>query len=73
MTQVQMAERLGVTFATINRIERGHHEPTTSTANALLNMAKEAKIKTDLKAVYHGGKPYTRANDPKTGEGESEE
>ena len=28
VTQVELAEMLGVSFATINRWEKGHHQPT---------------------------------------------
>lgn len=31
LSQVRLAELSGVTFPTINRIENGHHEPTTQT------------------------------------------
>lgn len=28
ITQMQLAEMLGVSFTTVNRWEKGHHEPT---------------------------------------------
>lgn len=35
ITQTELAEMLGVTFATVNRWENGHHTPTTKQKRAL--------------------------------------
>jgi len=45
ITQTELAEMLGVTFATVNRWERGHHEPTIKQKRALRDLCRKKKIK----------------------------
>lgn len=48
LTQSELAEMLGVSFATVNRWEKGHHEPTTKQKRALKDLCKKKKIKWDV-------------------------
>ena len=45
ITQTELAEMLGVTFASVNRWENGRHEPTTKQKRALKELCKKKKIK----------------------------
>ena len=47
ITQTELAEMLGVTFATVNRWERGHHEPTIRQKRALRDLCHKKKIKVE--------------------------
>ena len=40
ITQEELAAKLGVSFATVNRWERGHHEPTMKMKRKLLKYLK---------------------------------
>jgi len=44
LTQEQLAERLGVSFATVNRWERGSSQPQRAAQEAILALAREAGI-----------------------------
>jgi len=44
ITQTELAEMLGVTFATVNRWERGHHEPTIKQKRALRDLCRKKRI-----------------------------
>jgi len=44
VTQTELAEMLGVTFATINRWERGHHEPSIRQKRAIRDLCRKKKI-----------------------------
>lgn len=44
VTQTELAEMLGVTFATVNRWERGHHVPTIKQKRALRELCRKKKI-----------------------------
>ena len=44
VTQEELAFMLGVTFATINRWERGHHEPSIKQKRMLRDFCKKKKI-----------------------------
>ena len=44
VTQVELAEMLGVSFATVNRWEKGHHEPTITQKRAIRDLCKKKKI-----------------------------
>lgn len=44
VTQTELAEMLGVTFATINRWERGHHEPSIKQKRAIRDLCRKKKI-----------------------------
>ncbi len=48
ITQTELAEMLGVTFATVNRWERGHHTPTIKQKRALREFCKKNKIKWEV-------------------------
>lgn len=40
-TQKELAEILGVTFATVNRWEKGHHEPTMKAKRKIRSLCKK--------------------------------
>lgn len=44
VTQEELASMLGVTFATINRWEKGHHEPSMRQKRAIRNLCKKRGI-----------------------------
>ena len=44
VTQTELAEMLGVTFATINRWENGHHEPTIKAKRKIRDLCKKHHI-----------------------------
>ncbi len=44
ITQEELAEMLGVSFATINRWETGKHEPTTKMKRKIVEMCKSNNI-----------------------------
>lgn len=44
VTQSELAQMLGVSFATINRWENGHHEPTIKAKRKIRELCKKAKI-----------------------------
>ena len=44
VTQTELAEMLGVTFATINRWERGHHEPSIRQKRAIRDLCRHHGI-----------------------------
>ena len=48
VTQVELAEMLGVSFATVNRWEKGHHEPTITQKRAIRDLCKKKKIKWEV-------------------------
>lgn len=45
ISQTEMAEMLGVSFATVNRLERGHHEPSLKTKRKIRDLCKKYKVK----------------------------
>lgn len=45
VTQEELAEMLGVTFATVNRWENGHHEPNMKQKRAIRDFCKRKRIK----------------------------
>ena len=47
LTQTELADKLGVAFATVNRWERGHHEPTMKEKRKLAPMFKKHGIKVE--------------------------
>lgn len=47
ITQAELAELLGVSFASINRWETGKHEPTTKMKRKIVALCKENNIKTE--------------------------
>jgi DNA-binding transcriptional regulator YiaG len=44
ITQVELAEMLGVSFATVNRWEKGHHEPTITQKRKIRDFCRKHKI-----------------------------
>lgn len=44
LTQVELATELGVSFATVNRWEKGHHQPTIKQKRALRDYCKKNRI-----------------------------
>lgn len=45
LSQEELAKELGVTFATVNRWEDGHHEPTIKAKRVIRDYCKKKKIK----------------------------
>ena len=41
LTQEELAKKLGVSFATVNRWEQGHHEPTMKLKRSLTKLFKQ--------------------------------
>lgn len=48
VTQTELAEMLGVTFATVNRWEKGHHEPTIKQKRAIRELCRKHKIRWEV-------------------------
>ena len=48
VTQTELAEMLGCTFASVNRWERGHHEPTIKMKRKIVELCRKNKIKVDF-------------------------
>ena len=48
LTQMEFAQFLGVSFASINRWETGKHEPTTKMKRKIVELCKENKIKLEV-------------------------
>ena len=44
LTQVEFAKLLGVSFASVNRWERGHHEPTTKAKRKIVELCRKNKV-----------------------------
>lgn len=47
ISQQQLGELLGVSFSTVNRWEKGHHEPTLLAKERLKNLFQENGINTE--------------------------
>lgn len=45
ISQNELAKMLGVSFATVNRWENGHHEPTLKARRAIKELCKKNHIK----------------------------
>lgn len=45
--QAELAELLGVSFASANRWETGHHEPTIKSKRKIVALCKKHKIRID--------------------------
>lgn len=41
LSQEEFAEKLGVSFATVNRWENGHHEPTYKARRKIISLCKK--------------------------------
>lgn len=48
LSQTELAELMGVSFATVNRWEKGHHEPTIKQKRALKELCRKKKIKWEI-------------------------
>lgn len=48
VTQVELAEMLGVSFATVNRWEKGHHQPTMTQKRKIRDFCIKHKISMDI-------------------------
>ena len=47
LSQTELAVALGCAFATVNRWERGHHEPNYRMKRKIFALCKKYKIKTE--------------------------
>lgn len=68
LSQAELAEKLGVSFATVNRWEKGHCEPSQIAVNAIKNLCAEHDIdfsqlegtsiitSNETVTLYHGSK-----------------
>lgn len=45
LSQAELAELLGVSFASVNRWEQGHHEPTIKSKRKIVALCQKHKIK----------------------------
>lgn len=44
ITQAELAEKIDVSFASVNRWEKGHHEPTMKAKRKLAEICRELNI-----------------------------
>lgn len=51
LSQEELAEVLGVSFASVNRWERGRHEPTIKAKRKIVELCKKNKIKLVAKEI----------------------
>ncbi len=56
LTQEQFAQRVGVTFSTVNNWEKGNRNPHPFLFQRLLEMAEEAGLKNVVKNAKRTGK-----------------
>lgn len=49
VSQEELAKMLGVTFATVNRWENGHHEPSIRQKRAIRDLCRKNGIETIVK------------------------
>ncbi len=47
MSQEEFAEKLGVSFATVNRWENGHHDPTYKARREILKLRAKYKVEVE--------------------------
>lgn len=55
LSQAELAELLGVSFASVNRWEMGHHEPTIKSKRKIVALCKKHKIKTEMDEKVNKG------------------
>lgn len=55
LTQEQLAQQLGVTFATVNGWENGKHRPSPLAARAVLALARQCGLASDAGATGRRG------------------
>lgn len=49
LSQEDFAKLLGVSFASVNRWERGHHEPTIKVKRKIIELCKKHKVELMMK------------------------
>ena len=49
MSQEELAKYLGVSFASVNRWEKGHHEPTIKAKRKIVALCKKNKVQLFMK------------------------
>lgn len=49
LSQEEFAKLLGVSFASVNRWERGHHEPTIKVKRKIIELCKKNKVELMMK------------------------
>ncbi len=49
ISQTELAEMLGVSFASVNRWEKGHHEPTIKVKRKIVQLCRKNKISPSTK------------------------
>lgn len=49
LSQEEFAKFLGVSFASVNRWERGHHEPTIKVKRKIIELCKKHKVELMMK------------------------
>lgn len=49
ITQTELAEKIDVSFASVNRWEQGHHEPTMKAKRKLVEICRQNNI--DMEAL----------------------
>lgn len=49
LSQEEFAKLLGVSFASVNRWERGHHEPTIKVKRKIIELCKKHKVEFMMK------------------------
>lgn len=49
MSQMEFAEYLGVSFASVNRWEQGHFKPTTKVKRQIIELCKKNHIELKMK------------------------
>lgn len=71
LTQTELAERLGVSFVSVNRWEGTHSKPQKAAQEAILALAREIGIEglDEAAAEAEQGSPSTREQAPKTDRG----
>ena len=48
VTQTELAELLGCSFSSVNRWEKGHHEPTMKAKRKIMQLCKEHNIEVEV-------------------------
>ena len=48
VTQTELAELLGCSFSSVNRWEKGHHEPTMKAKRKIMQLCKENNIEVEV-------------------------
>lgn len=49
LSQEEFAKLLGVSFASVNKWERGHHEPTIKVKRKIIELCKKHKVELMMK------------------------